>query len=273
MRYSTSAILCLFYSIGSPCQSVDFRMGGRAMSMGFANAAVSDEWSAYNNIGSLGAQELKQAAAVSYRSIYAIEGLGKIAAVTVWPLGKFSGTLNFFRFGDDRFNESRAGLGLGHKIGFACLGLQINFHQLMIENFGSRGIFYFDAGGLVELFKEFHVGAYIQNISQTRSSRISGEKFPVNMGLGVSYRPGDEVMLNVEVEKRHDGFTEARAGIEFSIRDRLFLRTGINLDPARNFFGLGIRPLRFKIDYALATQAHLGMSHEVTICYLIKVEE
>jgi hypothetical protein len=248
-------------------------MGGRAMSMGFANAAVSDEWSAYHNIGSLGAPGLKPAAAVSYRSLYAIEGLGKIAAVAVWPLGKFSGTLNFFRFGDNSFNESRAGFGLGHRIGFACLGLQINFHQLMIENFGSRGIFYFDAGGLVELFKEFHVGAYIQNINQARSSRITGDKFPVMMGIGVSYRPGGDVMLNAEAEKRHDGFTEVRAGMEFSIKDKLFLRTGIILEPARNFFGLGIRPLRFKIDYAMATQAHLGMSHEISICYLVKVEE
>ncbi len=270
MRYSTGAFLIILYSLESFGQALDYGMGGRAMSLGFAGAAISDEWSSFHNIGSLSGSDRQPSVAFSCRSLYAIEGLEKIAAVATWPFGKLCGTVNFFRFGDQSYNETRAGLGVSHRIGPVSLGMQLNYHQLLIENFGSRGVIYIDAGGMAELFRGFRVGAYFQNITQAKSSRITGEKFPILMGVGICYRPQEILMIAAEVVKNIPGAIEIRTGLEFSIRDLLFLRSGINIYPARNFFGIGIKLNRFKIDYALSTQVHLGMSHEVSVGYLIR---
>jgi hypothetical protein len=273
MRYSTSAIIWIGVSFHIYAQSGDYRMGGRAMGMGNASSTVSDEWSAYHNVGALAGKDQKPSVCFAYQSLYAVEGLGKTAAGITWPHNKFCGTINFFRFGDVIFNETRMGIGFSHKIRFVSLGIQVNYLQYVIENFGNRGMIYFDAGGLAEIFPGLWIGAFIQNINQARISRWTGEKFPFVMNLGISYRPQDFLMFNIDIEKDSRYYPFLKAGLEYAIHDKVYLRTGIGTDPVRNFFGIGFKPNRFKIDYALSTQNHLGFSHEFSMCYfLIKIK-
>lgn len=237
------------------------------MGMGFASTTVTDEWSGFHNVGSLSGKTQVPSVCFAYQSVYAIEGLGKSAACIVLPIHNFCGSVNFFRFGDNYFNETRIGFGISHKIRFVSLGFQVNYLQLVIENFGNRGLIYFDAGGLAELFSGFWVGAFVQNLNQVKISKLTGEKFPVVMGMGISYRPGKFIMLNVDIEKSNLQNSILKAGLEYSIHEKLFLRTGVGSNPLKNFFGIGFRPFRFRIDYALAVQRHLGLCHEFSMCY------
>jgi hypothetical protein len=270
MRLSASAIILIFIPFLNFAQSGDYRMGGRSMGMGFASTTVTDEWSAFHNIGSMAGKIQLPSVCFAYQSVYSVEGLGKSAAGITLPVNNFCGSVNFFRFGDQYFNETRVGLGISHKIRFVSLGFQVNYLQLAIENFGNRGIIYFDAGGLAEIIPGLWVGAFIQNLSRAKVSKLTGEEFPVLMGLGISYRPGDFILLNVDIEKNSLNHSLFKAGLEYSIHHKLYLRTGFGLNPAKNYFGIGFSPYRFKIDYALAIQGRLGVCHEFSLCYNLK---
>ena len=269
MRFSTGAIVCLFLSVKLFAQTGDYGTGARAMAVGFTAGTFSDEWAGFNNIGAVAGGSRDPAVAFSCQSLYGIKGLVKKAAAINLPYKTFAGTVNFFRFGDEYFSESRIGLGFGHKIRFVSLGASINYLQWSMEYCGSRGIFYVDAGGLAELFPGFWVGAWMQNINQARISEISRTKFPVTLDLSLSYRPEDFLLVNMEIVKTDASGTRVKAGAEYGIHNKLFLRTGIMLNPVRNFFGFGLKPRRFIIDYAFSFQNYLGCCHALSLGILL----
>ena len=269
MRFSTSAILLIITSFYLYGQSGDFRMGSRSMALGYASGNITDEWSGFNNIGAIAAGPQSASVCFAYQSIYTLRKFGKKAAAILFPYRKIDGCINFFSFGDDYYNETVISAGIGHKIRFVSLGLRINYYQLVIAGFGTRGVFYFDAGGTAEIIPGLKIGASIQNINQVKISAVTGEKFPVEMELTLSYLPQESLLLNLQIDKNSLIKTIYRAGLEYNVHKKLFLRTGISTYPVKNYFGLGFRPAIFIIDYALSFQDYLGFNHQLSLAVLL----
>jgi hypothetical protein len=61
-RFIHLLAVVLIVKIGN-AQSISTQMGARAVGMGFASSGVTDEWSLFNNIGSLGAADRVSVAA------------------------------------------------------------------------------------------------------------------------------------------------------------------------------------------------------------------
>jgi hypothetical protein len=59
-------------------------------------------------------------------------------------------------------------------------------------------------------------------------------------------------------------------GLEYIIREKIMLRTGVTLETLRSSFGIGFRPGRFRIDYAADVHPLLGISHEFSVTLNIK---
>jgi hypothetical protein len=245
-------------------------MGGRAMGMGYASGVLTDEWSGFNNIGAIAYRTQEPNIGFSYQSVSSLKELGKKSVSMTAPFGKYCAGMGFFRFGDDHFNETRLSLGIGHKIRFVSLGIQVNYLQMVIEQSGTRGLFYFEAGGVAELLPGLCIGAVMQNFNRAKISKVTGEELPVRMELTLSYAPQDYVILNIALEDALQTGTTPRAGIEYTIQDKFSIRTGVSLKPVRNYFGLGVRAWRFKLDYAMGTQFHLGFNHQLSMAVLLK---
>ncbi|MEM8895653.1 MAG: hypothetical protein AAGC88_13810 [Bacteroidota bacterium] len=251
-------------------QNGRYEISARNAAMAGATATVSDAFSGFHNVGTLGAYEEGLTAVAGYQNRFDIKelslfGFGVAAPMRFGTLGLMAG-----RFGTtDLYNEQRLGLAFGNTIDFVSLGFSVNYIQYNIETAGTRRMVSIDFGGLVEVSKNLLFGAYIRNLNQAKVQEFTDERLPTLMVLGFSYRPIEELMVNAEVEKDIDLDAQVKVGLEYSPIEQGYLRTGIKLQPFEGAFGVGFRPKRFIFDYAYITTPDLGDKHEVSIGYLI----
>jgi hypothetical protein len=201
--------------------------------------------------------------------LYGFSGLLKVAAGLNGEVLKGMGTINLYRFGDDLLNEHKLGIGYSHKIRYVSIGLQLNYIQYRIEGYGSAGSVSVEFGGVVELLPEIHFGAYIFRPVISNADPDSGGFLPTLLKTGLSYRPVSNLMLNVEYQYYIFTGQYLSFGMEYVAREKIALRTGINLQTLRSTFGIGFCPNRLKIDYAIDLHPLLGLSHEFTAIIII----
>lgn len=234
--------------------------GARASALGNSAVTLSDEYSIANNIAGI-ASTSKDVAGISAENRFGLKGLTTGAAFILIPTKYGVPGLSFNRFGDKYYNEQLLSLGFAHKIRMVSLGVKISYYQVSIEESGIRRNLILDFGGIAEVVPDLFFGAFITNINQAKSG-ISDDQLPVIMKSGIGYKPSKQVYLSIEVEKNIYYPLLTKVGIEYSIGEKLFLRTGINLNPIQNAFGIGFKHHSFKMDYAFGYFNKLGVVHQ-----------
>lgn len=273
MNRSLLLVVCFF----SCFLTLQAQSGGSttfgARSAGMANASVTlaDEWAVFNNIGTLAGID-KQYAAFGYANRFGLEGWNNIGASFVSPLS-FGGVagLGVWRFGDNLYNENRVSLGYSHKLYGVSLGIQANYFAVSIEGLGTRQMLILEFGGLVQLSEKLFMGMHIYNFNQAKLNDFQDERIPTIMRAGLSYRPVDKLMVNIETEKNIDFDPSFRVGVSYELfTDKAFIRTGISTQPFVNYYGLSLKHKNFHFDYALSTHNKLGISHQLSLSYHLK---
>lgn len=257
--------LLLFFS-NSNAQNGNFDVGARSKGLGNSNSNLTDEWSIFNNVGGISGVE-DGSVFFSYDRYFGIEGFDGVAAGAIHPFKFGSVGVSAYKFGDELFSEQVVSAAFGNKIGFVRLGLKANYYQMRIDEFGTAGSMFFDLGGIVELFPKLSFGAFISNFTLSHLNNVEKTKMPVIMKAGLSYMPVNEVRLNLDLYKDVDYEPIIKAGIEYVIVDKFYLRTGINTNPVKGYFGAGLYLNRFQIDYAVGTHQLLGTSHQASVSY------
>lgn len=262
----TFFIFFFFILIKIFSQSLEFEAGGRSAGLGNTNSNLKDEWSIFNNVGGISGVE-NGAVFFGYNRYFGLEGFDKVAAGVIHPLQYGNIGLSFFRCGDQLFSEQVISAAFGNRIGFVNLGFRANYYQMSIEDFGTAGTLYFDLGGIVELIPKLSFGAYISNFTLSHIYTSEKTTLPVIMKVGFSYQPVNELQLNIDLHKDVDYAPVIKAGIEYLVSGKLYLRTGINTNPFRSFFGAGILLNRFKVDYAIGANQFLANSHQASVSF------
>ncbi len=262
-------LLCLTYQKAS-AQNGRYEISARNAAMAGASATVSDAFSAFHNVGTLGAYDEGLAAVAGYQNRFGIKELSLFGFGVAAPMNFGTLSLMAGRYGTtDLYNEQRLGLAFGNTIDFVSLGVAVNYIQYSIETAGTRRMVSIDFGGLVEVSKNLMFGAYIRNLNQAKIQDYTDERLPTLLVLGFSYRPIESLMVNAEVEKDVEQDTQVKVGLEYSPIQQVYLRTGIKVQPFEGAFGVGFRPKRFLFDYAYISTPDLGDKHELSIGYLI----
>lgn len=234
--------------------------GARSRGMGNAHVTLTDGWSVINNIGGLGSLNQTQAF-FGYDHRLGMNELTTLAAgialINDWGnLG-----VNVSNYGGALFNQQNIGIGFSNKLGIASFGVKLNYFQTNIEGFGRAASPVVEIGGVAELTPQLFFGAHIYNLTRSKPSKLSDEYLPMNVKAGLSYRPTDNLMLNIEAEKEILLDPIFKAGLEYNVKDRIWGRAGFNTQPNNLFFGLGFRPRRYQIDYAMGQNYRLGFTH------------
>jgi hypothetical protein len=247
-------------------QTFPIEMGARSGGLGNANSNMTDEWSIFNNVGGISGVE-NGAVFFGYKRYFEIEGFDKIAAGVIQPskIGNFG--ISVCKSGDELYNEQIASAAFGNKIGFVRLGFRANYYQISVGDFGTIGSFFFDFGGIVELAPKLSFAAYISNFTLSKLDDSENTVLPVFMKTGFSYKPSKSLRINLDLFKDVDYDPNIKAGIEYIIVKKFYLRTGVNFNPYKSFFGAGIHLKRFRIDYAINTDQFLGNSHQASISF------
>lgn len=243
--------------------------GARSVGQGNANVTISDSWSLFNNIGALG-MIAGSSIAVGYDHRFNLNELTTLSATAVIHTDGFQYGLSVSSFGEEHFNQSNIGFGIANQLGIASLGLKINYFQTNIEGFGRAAAPVLEFGGVAELSPNLFFGAHIYNIANAKVGGNSEDRIPTVVKSGISYRPTEKLMVNIEAEK--DILLDAviKLGIEYNLMDRIWLRSGVNTYPSNLFFGVGFRPKNFVIDYAMIQSPYLGNTHHFSFGYLFQ---
>jgi hypothetical protein len=264
-----SGILLLQFTANA--QNGNYNAGGRSRGMANTSITLSDAFAAFNNVAALASQ--KDLSLCFFSSMYyGTPGLFTLGAGLNSHILKGTASLNFYRFGDDLFNEHKVGLGYSHKIRFVSLGIQINYIQYKIEGYGSSGLAVLEFGGIVTILPELHFGAYIFNPTQSDPYRDRSGILPMFLKTGLSYRPVTNLMLNIEYQYYLFIKSSLSIGMEYVIREKVAVRTGITLWTLRSTFGIGFMPGKFQVNYAADVHPLLGISHEFSITLNISKE-
>jgi len=286
MRY---ALIVFIFSQKTSAQNDGAPIGARAVGIGNSTVTISDQWAIFNNAAGMANIE-NIAVGVFFENRFGMKEFSSVAAGFVFPvnqlfrsdtLSSYTATatatssygvagMSFYRFGDQLYNEQRAGIGYAHNIKNISLGIKVNYWQLSIEGLGTKRTYTIEFGGQAAITKELIFGAHIYNINQAKLAEYKDERVPTIMKAGLSYRPRvlvDKLMLNIETEKDVDFPVSFKAGVEYMIIEKLSLRTGISTRPFFNYFGVGFQFKSFDVNYALSTHSDLGLSHYLSVSY------
>jgi hypothetical protein len=245
----------------------DAPLGARANGLGGTAVTLTDMWAISNNVAGLAGAD-KREIGVFAENRFGIKAFNTGAFAAAWPISKLgTAGLDATRFGDDLYSRTRVGVGLGKKLGFVSLGLKVNMIQTSIQELGSDQAVSVDFGGQVDLMKKLVFGAHIFNINQAKMAEYQDERYPTVMKAGLSYRPFERLMVNLEAEKELDYKAEVKAGIEYFLMEKVAVRTGFNTRTQRANFGAGVYFKSFKLDYALGSSNTLGLSNHLSLSW------
>lgn len=246
-------------------QSISTQMGARPAGMGYASSGNFDEWSLFNNPGGLGKiEQINAAFGLEVQS--QLKGANRMAALFNHPLKWGTLSAGIFRFGDNLYNEQALSIGFGNQVGIASLGVKANVIQYQASGFGVFRAITFDFGGITELTEKIFLSAYILNLTQSRIGE-DNEPLPTRLTAGISYRPGKNIFITTELSKELDYASTWRTGLEYSIQQKVFFRTGYNLNPNAAFFGVGIDKKKIRFDYSVQLNHLTGASHQASASY------
>ena len=263
------SLLLVTLAFNSYAQIGSFNIGGRSAGMAGASLTLGDEYSLFNNIGGLGYVE-NHAAFASYQNRYGISQFQVIGAGAVYTHDIGNAGVGFYKFGDDIYSEQRIHLAISNKIQMVSLGLGVDYLQYNVSTAGTSQALAIQFGGIAEITPQLRFGAHIFNLNQAKFDSETGERIPTVMKGGFSYRPTNELMLNLEIEKDLDFDEVFKAGIEYQIVENVFARTGISTQPFIGTFGVGFYPKNLKFDYGFSNESTLGSIHEISVAYSFK---
>jgi len=264
-------MLCVTLTAWAQTGAETYPKGARSMGMGNAHVTLTDAFGIFNNIGALGRLESSQVI-FGYDHRLAIQELTTLAAGAAWvrDFGVFG--FGISHYGGDLFNQKNIGLGFSNTFGIASFGLKLNYFQTNIEGFGRKASPVLEFGGVAALGPELFFGAHVYNLTRSKLSPAGSDYLPTIIKAGLSYLPSNKLTINVEAEKEILLLAQFKAGIEYNLLDRFWARSGIQTQPNNLFFGIGFKPIRYHIDYALGQNYRLGYTHHFSFSYLFDVE-
>lgn len=240
--------------------------GARSMGMANAHATLADSWSIFNNIGALANTQASQAV-FSYDHRLGIQELTTLAAGAVLKNTWGVMGVGISNYGGRLFNQQNIGVGFSNQFGIGSFGIKVNYFQTNIEGFGRSGTPILEFGGVASLGPNLYFGAHVYNFTRSKFSKAGADYLPTVIKAGLSYRPLSILMINVEAEKEIILPPQFKMGLEYNLLEKLWARSGIHTQPNNIFFGLGFKPSRFHIDYALSQNYRLGYTHHFSFNY------
>lgn len=261
-------LLVFFIPLSSQAINDETASGARSAAMGNASVALTDCWAIQNNQAAL-AYIKHPVAASYYQNRFLIKELGFQQGIFIYPT-KF-GTLgiNASYFGYELYNESRIGLAYARQLGKRIsAGLQLDYMNFNLgEVYGNKSVLTFELGALAHISNKVDVGLHIFNPAHVNLTEQYDEKIPAIIRLGVAYRLAEDLLTVAEVEKNIEYSPNFKAGLEYQLMDKAWIRAGVASNPSLVSFGFGLDMGSFSLDLASSYHSVLGFSPRISLIY------
>ncbi len=139
-------------------------------------------------------------------------------------------------------------------------GINLHYMKLQINDYGSDVSYKIDIGFLSKITSSLNWGFFATNINRAHMGQKK-DYVPQSFVTGLSLKPLDDTILNIDIYKELPFPIEVRAGIEYLLFDRIAVRTGFTTEPSTFNAGLGFNFKNMTCDYAVTTHQDLGLTH------------
>lgn len=273
MKKLVFLIITLFVTARLFAGIENYPVGGKAAGMSNASVIYSDLWSVHHNqAGLAGYHRMAIGFYNEYKFLSPDLGL-KALAFTI-PVFKETIGISLSHFGNQDMNEQKFGLAIAKPFGdkfFA--GIQLNYHRLFLsEVYGRAGGISTELGILANPVKNFWAGVHVFNPTHSKINDTDGERIPTVCTTGLGYFFSEKFSSCIESEIIIDNQTiyNFKAGIDYDIYKKIFLRVGGTSNPEQFSFGLGFEVSRINADVAFTYHQIFGFYPQFSISYAFK---
>ena len=240
-------------------------VGARAKALGSSFVGLAnDVWAISYNVGGLANLTQREAAVFYAPTQFGLSELSLSAFAVGYPTDKGVFGISARRFGFDLYREVSWTLSYANTFHDVALGVNLNYHNVAIQNYGSAGTIGFDVGALVHLTSQVQWGISAKNINAPTIGS-SREPLPQSFSTGIAYLPLEKLSLSLDYFKETKFDASSRFGAEYWVVDEVALRFGISNEPTLYAGGFGIQYNIFEFDYAFTTHQELGVTHQFSL--------
>ena len=265
-------IICLIMLFSLELFSANGGLWNNPRSSGMGNISVmlSDHWSSQKNPAGL-AHWGRMSFGACYENRFMMSELATMGMGVSLPVMSGVMGLSVSSFGYELYGENNIGLAFGKILSEQfSLGLKLNYLNInQGEEYGSMGAVIGEVGVMAKISEEFNLGAHIYNVNRAKINDYQNERVPSILRIGLGYQMNEKVLLCVEAEKDIDAKATVKVGMDYHIFDPLFIRAGVNTNPAVVSFGFGVVWKRFMLDFSTYKHSVLGYSPQLGIIYAI----
>lgn len=267
MTKNISLLVLVLLSFGVRAQGW-LPVGARSMSLANASVALEDVWAYHHNPGALASLK-KTSVGLSYENRFLLKELQSQGLVIAHPLKKGVVSLGAQLYGYSRYRTNRVGLGYSMAFGEnLSAGVQINYQDVHISEYGSQGTVTGEFGLLAQLSDQVKLGFSIFNLNRAKLSDFRDDRFASYLRLGLTYKVSSKLLLLAEAEKEIESKIRPKAALEYNVGKKFHLRLGAAGNPVDLTFGIGYAiSSNFQMSLGSAWDQTLGWSPHFGIVY------
>ncbi len=246
--------------------NAQYNPGAKQIALSNSDVALSnDVFSVFNNPAGLSQINWREIGVYYSPAPFGISEManGYVAYLEPTSFGSFA--FGGMTYGFELFRESKLKLGYSYNYQNKIFGgLAFNYHTFSIQNYGNKGVFYLDLGGLTYITNDLRLGFVVHNINRASLANVD-DQIPTIINLGASYDLLNMLSINFAVEKDIRYNPSIQFGVDYEIIEYLSLRTGFSNQPSRYSAGVGINFSIFSLDYAFFSHHDLGLTHQAGV--------
>lgn len=266
MRKLLVPFLFILLSLQLKAGNENYTLGARQAGMGGCGLTLRDVWGAQHNQANL-AYLTNYSFGAYYENKFLLKETALKSFSGVIPAGNAGGFgLVGTQFGYTNYNQLKVGLAYGRKIAenFSA-GLQLNYNAIRLGDvYGSKKTFTAEFGINAKLIDKLTFGAHVYNVSRSLLTKNNNEFIPTTVRFGLQYDFSTAVIALVETETTINQKTNIKFGVEYNLKQKFYLRAGINTNPFLASFGFGYHYKMAYIDIAAAYHQVLGFTPAIS---------
>lgn len=234
-----------------------------AMSRGMADALVgaSHAYSFFDNPAGVGAQGTQLSSA--YDTRFDLAELSTVSASFTYAQKWGNLAIGGERFGGELYNVNKVGLGYAKKLNYVSLGVKTSILNSSFKDLSAHQTFITELGVIANMWPQLSIGLHAINV--TGGTQKSGSPYPTTLRGGIYFTPAKALAIAAETSYILNEYANVKVGLQYALKDRLFIRTGVNTGLKTNHFGFGYLYQKWQFDYAIDTHSALGISHHLNL--------
>lgn len=261
-----SIIFSLIHLIAFAQNGLPTSAGAKGVALNDATVTLQGIYSSWANPAGLVSLE-QLSFAISGQQRFALTSLNDFGLVSAIPTRFGVVGLSMQYFGFEAYQEQKIGLSYARQLfEKLALGVQFNYLNTQIIDYGNKGVPTIDIGLQAQLTKTLRLGMTVYN---PIAVEVADEPLPTLLVIGLAYQPSSKLTIITEVKK--DIALPARVvlGIDYQLLKQFALRFGVGSFPANYSFGIGLKLDKFNIDIASKYHQVLGFTPAFSLSYAL----